>query len=241
MDEEERQRLAEDLARMADEWLDEAKDRRDRIIKVVIALLALEDDPFSPFIRRDWSNLFGEAYRRAGVPELNLQQRVDRIRDTYPDASLPPQKAEMIREGTRTSLDRVGQGIENRMRQARLSEASVEATRSALEKQLEKDVNSTSLELSETQTVTDRVVLESMGAEYYQYVGPLDEKNRPFCADVASRNQVFTPLGIEMLNNHPELHPEVPPNVALVCGGYNCRHVWAPAPRLPEGWEVNNG
>lgn len=239
--EEEVQQLVDDLSRMVDEWQETAKERRDVIIKLVIALLALEDDPFSAFRRRDWASLFGEAYRRAGVPEVDLQRRVDRIRETYPDATLPVEKAELLREKTRTALDRIGQGVEARIQQSRLSDAPADDTVQAVGEQLEKDINRVTTELSETQTQTDRVVLESMGAEYYRYMGPVDEKNRPFCADVASRFEVFTPEGIEVLNNHPDLEPYVPPSVAVLCGGFNCRHVWAPVPSVPEGWGVNDG
>lgn len=241
MTDEEILQLAEDLSRMSDEWEEAAEERRETIVKIIIALLALEGDPFSPFIRRDWAGLFGDAYRRAGVPDIDLQRRVDRIRETYPDANLPAQKAELIRERTRSALDRIGEGVEQRLRQARISDASTEAVQDALEKQLERDVDKVTTEMTEAQTVTDRATLESMGSEFYTYVGPLDEKNRPFCADVASRTQVFTPKGIQALNDHPLLNAEVPPSVATLCGGYNCRHVWAPVDGPPEGWDVNDG
>lgn len=80
--------------------------------------------------------------------------------------------------------------------------------------------------------VWDRIVLEKIAETFdappmYIYAGPRDEKNRPFCADVVG-SPPRTREQIEELNNHPDLHKYVPPNVFTLCGGINCRHVWLP-------------
>jgi hypothetical protein len=75
--------------------------------------------------------------------------------------------------------------------------------------------------------VSIRVVGETRD-NLWLYVGPADSRNRKFCADIVRRKVAFTPSGIEKLNEHPDLHKYVPPNVSILCGGYGCRHVWWP-------------
>lgn|GEM_PF-2753110 len=62
------------------------------------------------------------------------------------------------------------------------------------------------------------------GAEWFLYDGPLDERNRDFCARF-----VGTRVTMEILNEHAtsygRKHP-LPPSVSL--GGYNCRHDLVP-------------
>lgn len=52
----------------------------------------------------------------------------------------------------------------------------------------------------------------------YAYLGPLDEKTRPFCEERVGR--VFTREEIDAMDNGQL------PNVFLTGGGYNCRHSW---------------
>ena len=54
----------------------------------------------------------------------------------------------------------------------------------------------------------------------YVYVGPRDGKNRPFCKTWVGK-AVTQPSGMD---NGQGL------DVADYCGGYNCRHSWAPTP-----------
>lgn len=54
----------------------------------------------------------------------------------------------------------------------------------------------------------------------YKYIGPLDVKTRPFCRKVI--NKTFTEKQIEKMDNGQGL------DVFTFCGGYNCRHSWAP-------------
>lgn len=79
--------------------------------------------------------------------------------------------------------------------------------------------------------VSSRSVQESLTSQFqeplYIYSGIRDSKNRAFCADVLDRNNAYTESGIQKLNKHPLLLPHVPPNVKTLCGGYNCRHMFA--------------
>lgn len=57
----------------------------------------------------------------------------------------------------------------------------------------------------------------------FLYVGPEDPKNRPFCRKYV--NTVVTAKTMKSLDNGQDLPAE------YYCGGYNCRHSWAPIPR----------
>jgi len=63
----------------------------------------------------------------------------------------------------------------------------------------------------------------------YAYVGPTDAKNRPFCAIWMGRadgvRKAVTREYMARLDNGQGLAVED------FCGGYNCRHSWAPIPR----------
>lgn len=89
--------------------------------------------------------------------------------------------------------------------------------------------------------VLDRVAELKDGEVLWQYAGPVDGRNRPFCSVVASAPRVYTRAAVERLNEHPLLAPYVPPNVFMLCGGYNCRHVFLPTDRAQaqaSGFEV---
>jgi len=57
----------------------------------------------------------------------------------------------------------------------------------------------------------------------FLYVGPRDEKNRPFCADILARDRVWTLTEINGLDSHPDT-TRLP--VRIYAGGWNCRHEW---------------
>ena len=63
----------------------------------------------------------------------------------------------------------------------------------------------------------------------FAYVGPTDGKNRPFCAKWMGREdgvrKAVTAEFMGTLDNGQGLAVED------YCGGYNCRHSWAPLPR----------
>lgn len=66
------------------------------------------------------------------------------------------------------------------------------------------------------------------GKVVFVYAGPRDRKNRAFCAKHAAKSVAYTREAVEDLNNDPDLHSYVPPNVFTLCGGVNCRHMFFP-------------
>ena len=67
----------------------------------------------------------------------------------------------------------------------------------------------------------------------YLYVGPKDAKNRPFCAQWIGKC-VTNPDAVDVT-------PGQPSPVGTYCGGYNCRHSWAPITRdraVARGYEI---
>lgn len=65
---------------------------------------------------------------------------------------------------------------------------------------------------------------EEAGIENFLYVGPDDQKTRPFCGDVLSRRSppIFSKEEISAMSNGQGL------DVLTHGGGYNCRHQWRP-------------
>jgi hypothetical protein len=218
---------------MTDEWQREVEARYDEVMQYIVVLLALGE---LDTIRIDV--LIDEAFARAGAPVVNLQTRLDLIRRQYPDAQLPPEALRRIQDTIRRETTMLQERVRLRVDEARLSGASEQEARDAAAREIEAQLPRLTQRGVDAQTMTDRVILEGMGAPFYLYEGPADSKNRKFCADIVRRRAVFTPKGVEALNAHPLLHSYVPPNVAVLCGGYNCRHLWMPMMDVPEGWEV---
>jgi hypothetical protein len=71
----------------------------------------------------------------------------------------------------------------------------------------------------------------------YKYVGPRDDDNRKFCADMMSKNRVYRIEDIEQLSN-PEFGSY---NIFLFRGSYNCRHAWVRLVYKKQGTIVNKG
>lgn len=63
----------------------------------------------------------------------------------------------------------------------------------------------------------------SDGPSRYRYVGPRDDKNRPFCRKILDQNRLFTLEEIVALDSDP-LAQILP--VFAFGGGFNCRHRW---------------
>lgn len=70
---------------------------------------------------------------------------------------------------------------------------------------------------------TEEALSEKKSEAYFEYFGPQDAKNRPFCRDIIARGRLFTALQIKELDKHPDA--QLLP-VSVFCGGYNCRHIW---------------
>lgn len=236
MTREEARQLALDLSDMTDAWEREVESRYDEIMQYVVVLLALED-----FDNPRIAYVVEEAFRRAGVPDINLQQRLDLIRRAYPGAQLSTRNAELLQRELTAEMTALQARARQRMTESVLAGADSGAIREAVAAEVERSLGKVTATGADTLGMADRVVLGGLGLPYFLYDGPADAKNRPFCADIVRRRTVFTPRGVQALNNHPDLHKYVPPNVAVLCGGVNCRHLWLPLEEPPEGWEVDNG
>ena len=71
----------------------------------------------------------------------------------------------------------------------------------------------------------------------YKYIGPADDRNRKFCADMMRKNRVYRIEDIEALSN-PEFGSY---NIFLFRGSYNCRHAWVRLFYKKEGKIRNSG
>lgn len=82
-------------------------------------------------------------------------------------------------------------------------------------------VDSAIMAVGRRAVMVDAAELEAMGIDLvYLYVGPRDQKNRPFCRQWVGK-AVTKPAALK--NDHGLA-------VDDYCGGYNCRHSWAPMP-----------
>lgn len=75
----------------------------------------------------------------------------------------------------------------------------------------------------------------------WEYVGIRDTRNREFCASVLDMKRVFDDEQVQELNDHPDLHNYVPPNVRTLCGGYGCRHLFLPVSPAEAGARYRPG
>ena len=71
----------------------------------------------------------------------------------------------------------------------------------------------------------------------YKYVGPRDNKNRQFCADMLSFNRIYREEDISQLSN-PDFGVY---DIFLYRGSYNCRHTWVRLIYKKEGRIINSG
>lgn len=106
----------------------------------------------------------------------------------------------------------------------------------AVENLIDQRVKALVAQFGQALLVWDRAVLDRIADMHpepplWVYDGPADRKNRPFCHVIVRTPAAYTRAGVETLNAHPLLDSYVPPNVFMVCGGFNCRHVFLPVSR----------
>lgn len=96
--------------------------------------------------------------------------------------------------------------------------------------------------------VWQRIVIEVAARDIFKgkkwlwrYAGVRDNRNRKFCASVLDMQRDFDDSQVTELNQHPDLHPYVPPNVRTLCGGYGCRHVFLPVSMTEAGDRYKEG
>lgn len=77
----------------------------------------------------------------------------------------------------------------------------------------------------------------------YKYVGPRDEKNRTFCAEVLDADLIYRKEDIDMMSFRGE-NPMSKQNYSIFRykGSYNCRHMWTRQVYFAADWEdaLNN-
>jgi hypothetical protein len=72
--------------------------------------------------------------------------------------------------------------------------------------------------------------MKSGASDVFIYVGPVDERLRPFCRGHVGK--VYTRAQIDALDNGQL------PNTFLTGGGWNCRHVWHAVSKFSEAREL---
>lgn len=75
----------------------------------------------------------------------------------------------------------------------------------------------------------------------FKYVGPRDEKNRRFCADMLSKNRVYRQEDIDELTDSVANEEFGFYNIFLWRGSFNCRHTWVRLLYAPTGKIRNSG
>jgi hypothetical protein len=74
----------------------------------------------------------------------------------------------------------------------------------------------------------------------FKYVGPRDEKNRKFCADMLSKNRVYRIEDIEELTANQANEEFGYYSIFLWRGSFNCRHTWVRLIYKKQGSIINN-
>jgi len=75
----------------------------------------------------------------------------------------------------------------------------------------------------------------------FKYVGPRDNKNRQFCADMLSKNRVYRQEDIDQLTDNVTNEEFGFYNIFLWRGSFNCRHTWVKLWYAPTGQIRNSG
>lgn len=75
----------------------------------------------------------------------------------------------------------------------------------------------------------------------FKYVGPRDEKNRRFCADMLAKNRVYRIEDIDELTDSVANDEFGFYNIMLWRGSFNCRHVWVRLIYKKQGSILNSG
>jgi ElaB/YqjD/DUF883 family membrane-anchored ribosome-binding protein len=75
----------------------------------------------------------------------------------------------------------------------------------------------------------------------FKYVGPRDNKNRQFCADMLAKNRVYRQEDIDNLTDNLANEEFGFYNIFLWRGSFNCRHTWVKLWYAPTGQIRNSG
>lgn len=222
---------------LIDAWI--SSTRQEVELALGRFLSGLSDDPRDAAFDALYLLLLGSGFERI-VAAIPLRNRALAIARTLPE-DLPG--------GSTTGLEEASQGVKDLMRGAIrevAQEVSQLATQMTLFRQngfreaaaglLERQVDKIVEKFGQALLVWDRAVLDRISElqpeePVWIYAGPQDRKNRPFCSAIVRLKHAYTRQGIENLNAHPLLADYVPPNVFMLCGGFNCRHAFIPVSR----------
>lgn len=98
--------------------------------------------------------------------------------------------------------------------------ALLDKTTDVLESQLQTEVDTMLSGFSRTVTANKA---SELGLDLFIYIGPDDKITRDFCDEVLSKDPpIYTREEISAMDNGQGL------DAIIYCGGYNCRHQWAP-------------
>lgn len=91
----------------------------------------------------------------------------------------------------------------------------------AQERQVLKALRSVGISKSRVEEIKDDFDRNpKKGETYWYYIGPLDEKTRPFCKQMLQMDKVFSQSEIDKLSKYLNY------DVLEFVGAYNCRHSW---------------
>lgn len=79
------------------------------------------------------------------------------------------------------------------------------------------------LEIQKAVEITEQKKKEPISTPLFEYIGAVDDKNRPFCRHVLTRQRFYSLDEIKELDKDPRV--QLLP-VFIYGGGYNCRHRW---------------
>lgn len=223
-----------------DDQIDAYLNKTERSIRYVFtqALSRISDNPSEVVFDILLIDLLDSGMDRI-IRELPLRQRALTITRVLPEDAP---------EGTTRGLEEASQAARN-IALASIRELAQEimtlASRMQMFRQdgfkqavadlLDKRAKSLATDMNQALLLWDRAVLERIGElkddPVWVYDGPADSRNRPFCAVIVRTPRAYTREQVEQLNAHPLLDSYVPPNVFMLCGGYNCRHAFLPVSR----------
>ncbi len=219
--------LFEDLGDLSDAFLEAFLSKVPEYVDTLVGKLPARTADVDTFW---WLTAIGIALEEVtDAFRGGLQRRYQSYADYGLDTPMPYGPTRGLVEGYMASA---AAGMNVKTRESILAGLRGDDLKNAVKDSVEKEIKQFIEALDTAFSAHDRIAMRNLGEQegrgLWIYAGPADNRNRAFCADIVRRNSVFTAAGIEKLNEHPALHTYVPPNVAILCGGHGCRHLWLP-------------
>jgi len=231
-----------ELAGISDSFLEEAESVVPLLADKILRELNPESDEDLVNLGF-WLALLLELIEENLIKRVPLDQRAEALTQQFGQqvVDTSPLIAQM-----RSNVGVMAAHVTTKTSEAIMNQKRGEELIQAIEKAIESGLADFVRSLDTSMSMYDRLFMEEVGrggTGVWRYAGPSDARNRPFCGAIVRNKILYTDSGIEKLNNHPLLHSYVPPNVKMLCGGYNCRHVWVPVTRAQIsalGWTVES-